>query len=124
MKRERFILLTVTSLFFGFSSAVLAQVSFFQTPTYSGSGGQVFVADFNGDGKPDILTSDGTLNLGNGNGTFNPGTSVSGTPLAVADFNGDGKVDVLEQGTGTLLVCWAMATVPSRRRPVRQVTRI
>jgi hypothetical protein len=65
------------------------------------------VADYNGDGKPDILTSDGTMNLGNGDGTFKLGTPVSGSSgpvLAVADFNGDGKADVLEQGTGTLLV--------------------
>ena len=80
-----------------------AQVSFFTPPTDAGSG-PIFVADFNGDGKPDILASDGTLNLGNGDGTFTTGTPVTGTPLAVADFNGDGKPDVLEQGTGTLLV--------------------
>jgi FG-GAP-like repeat/Abnormal spindle-like microcephaly-assoc'd, ASPM-SPD-2-Hydin len=80
-----------------------AQVSFFTPPTYTGSG-PIFVADFNGDGKPDILASDGTLNLGNGDGTFTTGTPVTGTPLAVADFNGDGKPDVLEQGTGTLVV--------------------
>ena len=80
-----------------------AQVSFFTPPTYAGSG-PIFVADFNGDRKPDILASDGTLNLGKGDGTFTTGTPVTGTPLAVADFNGDGKPDVLEQGTGTLLV--------------------
>src|SRR3984885_1784970 len=79
------------------------QVSFSQPPTYTGSG-QLFVADFNGGGKPGILAADGTLNLGNGDGTFTTGTAVTGTPLAVADFNGDGKPDVLEQGTGTLLV--------------------
>lgn len=98
------------AIFFSFVALSLlpvqAQVSFFQPPTYSGSG-SVFVADFNGDGKPDILTSDGTMNLGNGDGTFKTGTSVSTASsmvLAVADFNGDGKPDVLEQGTGTLLV--------------------
>ncbi len=80
-----------------------AQVSFFTPPTYAGVG-TIFVADFNGDGKPDILASDGTLNLGNGDGTFTTGTPVTGTPLAVADFNGDGRPDVLEQATGTLLV--------------------
>jgi hypothetical protein len=80
-----------------------AQVSFFTPPAYAGSG-NLFVADFNGDGKPDLLSSDGTLQLGNGDGTFTTGTRVSGTPLAVADFNGDGKPDVLEQGNGTLLV--------------------
>src|SRR5579863_2102873 len=88
------------------SGPVQAQVSFFQPPTFTGSGNQ-FVADFNGDGKPDILTSDGTMNLGNGDGTFKLGTPVSvssSSVLAVADFNGDGKPDVLQQGTGTLLV--------------------
>jgi hypothetical protein len=80
-----------------------AQVSFFTPPTYAGNA-PIFVADFNGDGKSDILASDGTLNLGNGDGTFTTSTPVTGNPLAVADFNGDGKPDVLEQGTGTLLV--------------------
>ena len=106
MKRES-LALAVICLMFGFVSlSAQAQVSFFQPPTYAGSG-NVFVADFNGDGKTDILTSDGTMNLGNGDGTFKLGTPVSvssGQVLAVADFNGDGKPDVLEQGTGTLLV--------------------
>jgi hypothetical protein len=91
------------------STAAPGQVSFFQPPTYAGGGyGSLFVGDFNGDGKPDILAPDGTLNLGNGDGTFTLGTPVStsatGGILAVADFNGDGKLDVLAQGTGTLLV--------------------
>jgi len=82
---------------------VQAQVSFFQPPSYAGVG-NVFVADFNGDGKADILVSDGTMNLGNGDGTFTPGINVSGGALAVADFNGDGRPDVLQSGTGALLV--------------------
>jgi len=84
-------------------AATQSQVSFFTPPAYSGSG-SLFVADFNGDGKPDLLSSDGTLELGNGDGTFTLGTPVTGTPVGVADFNGDGKPDVLEQGTDTLLV--------------------
>jgi hypothetical protein len=83
-------------------SVALGQVSFFTPPTYS-AGGSDFVADYNGDGKPDIL-SGSVMNLGNGDGTFTKGTSVPGTPLAVADFNGDGKPDLLEQGQGTLEV--------------------
>ena len=79
------------------------QYNFIVPPAYSGTGTQ-FVADFNGDGKPDLLDSYGNLQLGNGDGTFTAGIPVPGTPLAVADFNGDGKPDVLEQGTGTLLV--------------------
>jgi hypothetical protein len=78
------------------------QVTFFTPPTYTGAA--TFVADFNGDGKLDMLGSDGTLNLGNGDGTFKLGTPVTGGALAVADFSGDGKPDVLQQGTGTLLV--------------------
>ena len=85
------------------ASSLYGQVSFFQPPSYAGSGA-LFSADFNGDGKPDLLSGDGTLQLGNGDGTFAAGTQVPGTPLAVADFNGDGKPDVLETGTGTLLV--------------------
>jgi hypothetical protein len=79
------------------------QYNFIVPPTFTGTG-NLFAADFNGDGKLDLLDSYGNLQLGNGDGTFIPGPSVAGTPLAVADFNGDGKPDVLEQGTGTLLV--------------------
>ena len=106
MKRESLALAVICLMFGLFSLSTLAQVSFFQPPTYAGSG-NVFVADFNGDGKLDILASDGTMNLGNGDGTFKLGTSLSSSAvpiLAVADFNGDGQPDVLEQGTGTLLV--------------------
>ena len=99
----------LTSLFLllvVFPFAATAQISFFQAPTFAGAG-TVFVADFNGDGKADILMSNyagGFLQLGNGDGTFKTGTQVNGTPLAVADFNGDGKPDILEQTTGTLVV--------------------
>jgi len=102
MKRQSIFVLPVFSIFVVFCcAAVQAQVSFFQPLPYSGKGA-AFVANFNG--KPDILAGDGTMNLGNGDGTFTLGTPVSGTVLAVADFNGDGKLDLLEQGTGTLLV--------------------
>jgi hypothetical protein len=97
-------LMAILSLLGAVSASVAqGQVSFFTPPTYAGTG-PVFVADFNSDGKPDILAADGTLSLGKGDGTFAAGTSVAGQPLAVADFNGDGKPDVLEQGQGTLMV--------------------
>jgi hypothetical protein len=69
------------------------------------------VADVNGDGKPDIVTSYSML-LGNGDGTFQSplvfgrGSAVS----AVADLNGDGKPDLVVQprdNTGSVVVLLA-----------------
>jgi hypothetical protein len=65
------------------------------------STGLIAVGDFNGDGKADIVApySVGiSVFLGNGDGTFRPGSNIS-TPfspvtIAVADFNGDGKSDL------------------------------
>lgn len=75
--------------------------------------GAVGVADFNGDGFPDIaVTLPATfprLLLGNGTGTFtlgpdpNPsyGSQSPDTNIEAADFDGDGKMD-LDMGTQTL----------------------
>jgi probable HAF family extracellular repeat protein len=70
----------------------------------------VAVADFNGDGKFDVVTSDGdigtvSLLLGNGDGTlryagaFPAGSSPSG--VVVGDFNRDGRPDVAVSNAGS-----------------------
>jgi hypothetical protein len=46
-----------------------AQNLLFQPPTYAG-GGMTVTADFNGDGIPDLASTDGTGQLGNGDGSF------------------------------------------------------
>jgi hypothetical protein len=66
----------------------------------------VTAGDFNGDGKPDLLTLDDNGNtagvgimLGNGDGTFQPVASITTFPctleggLVTGDFNNDGHLD-------------------------------
>jgi surface antigen len=87
----------------------------FQTAVGHTSGGlfatAVAVADVNGDGKPDIVTSnqfacngctDGGVGvlLGNGDGTFQTAIGFSSggsnpTSILISDVNGDGKPDVV-----------------------------
>jgi hypothetical protein len=60
------------------------------------------IADFNGDGKPDIAVA-GLVFLGNGDGTFQPGVPFDAGTLPIAaqaagDFNGDGKLDLVVAG--------------------------
>ena len=65
--------------------------------------GYVGLGDFNGDGNPDIVTSNTnnselSILLGNGDGAFGPAMDVApgGRPFKVAsgDFNGDGNEDL------------------------------
>ena len=67
------------------------------------------VADFNGDGIPDVVTAnrgDNTVSvlLGNGDGTFEPQetfpTGTTPRAVAVGDFNGDGQVDIVTANLG------------------------
>ncbi len=70
----------------------------------------IAVGDLNGDGKPDIVTGDGSSNtvsvlLGNGDGTFGvsqvfaAGSNTSSVSLA--DVNGDGKLDIVATNYGS-----------------------
>ncbi len=73
-----------------------------------GSASSIVAADFNGDGKPDLMIG-GSIFFGNGDGTFQ--TGVSGlpsvgvtSPPVIADFNGDGKADVAVNDDGVLKI--------------------
>ncbi len=60
----------------------------------------IAAGDFNGDGKPDLVTANGTVSilLAKPDGTFAPKvdytTGNSATFVAVGDFNADGKLDL------------------------------
>ena len=75
-------------------------------PTY------VAIADFNRDGKSDIVIVNGdnattiSVLFGNGDGSFqSPIDTVTGgsNTLAIADFNGDGKPDLVVTGTSNIV---------------------
>ncbi len=84
---------------------VAAATTGFQTPTIVSpvSGTQVVAVDLNNDGRVDIVVVDAskgtlTVQLGNGDGTFQAAMTPSAGPnvsaVAVADFNGDGIPDL------------------------------
>lgn len=73
-------------------------------PLTSAAGGAVAIADFNGDGIPDIIIP-GALFLGLGDGTFQENAiPYSGGFTLLADINGDGVPDLLTVSAGALTV--------------------
>ena len=69
--------------------------------------------DFNGDGKTDLVITEGAMTnvmLSDGDGTFTPLVKYNSRygpyALVAADFNGDGKADLVEVNTGTNSVSW------------------
>jgi hypothetical protein len=64
----------------------------------SGGTGSIAVGDFNRDGKLDLIFSDGSTYLGNGDGTLRYLTSanLSGVDVSVADFRNNGLLDLAE----------------------------
>lgn len=88
-------------------NGVFSKPTLYQYNGTDSSVAQIAVADFNGDGHPDVvISSDGSdggffLFLGNGDGTFQSPTLPSGnlfigfSGILTGDFNGDGKRDVV-----------------------------
>jgi Bacterial Ig-like domain (group 3)/FG-GAP-like repeat len=89
-----------------FTTGPTTAISLTQLNTLYGLSQPIVTGDFNGDGKIDVITADGMMYPGNGDGSFGAGhQAVSGgnyivTAYAVGDFNGDGKLDVAELITG------------------------
>jgi hypothetical protein len=111
--RKRLVLITLL-LVFSVSKPANATVGFQPPVSYPvGTGpAAVAVADFNGDGTPDLAVAnsssgDVSILLGNGDGTFQAAVNFNAAmpnpeALATGDFNQDGKADLAVFAPGVL----------------------
>ncbi len=108
-----FLLIAVPGgLLFGQAISFLAPVDTSVDSGFPAASAVMAVADFNGDGKPDIATWTpnsqlvfrGSVLFGNGDGTFRSGPSVPGGRQWIGDVNGDGKPDLIISGAGASIV--------------------
>ena len=126
---DGFIDVVVTgSLLFGESQVALGNgngtFGKFKSANLPQAAAQVAIADFNGDGKPDLAFSltngSAAVCLGNGDGTFQkpqaiPVSNIAGQAVIAADLNGDGKMDIavldLNRGGLTLALASPMGVI-------------
>lgn len=114
-----------------FSSAVSAATASFTDAMDLGVGINTYsaaAADFMGNGRPDIVTADGTLWIntspGDGSTSFVQGPAVQNALwVTAADMNGDGKPDLIEiDGSNQIYIFLNITqpgdTVPSFAAPV------
>jgi len=104
----------LTVLLFAEVHYVFSQVRFAPAVNYpAGLPSACTVADFNGDGKVDLIVAsvqDNTLTVltNNGSGGFGTNAAYSGIidpgEVIAADVNGDGKVDLICSSNGKLLI--------------------
>jgi hypothetical protein len=111
-----FLVILMFVSFFFVTSAAEGQVYLYGRADFqAGTNGMVIVADFNGDGRPDLAVSDPQndsidILLGSSNGGFVlSGEFTTGsypTALVAADFNGDKKLDlaVVDGDSGTISI--------------------